>query len=166
MSPKDLIESKKMRAVLYTLGLAILGLGIFQAGVMVGYRKAAFSYNWGNSYYRTFGERGGGFSHGPQMMGNFLNAHGATGRIVKITLPTFIIEGGEDHVEKEILVKDNTIIRRFRDTLTSSDLKIDDFVVIIGSPNDTSQIEAKLIRLLPLPPESAPGAGTSTVQKL
>lgn len=54
-----------------------------------------------------------------------------------------------DGTEKIILVTDKTEIRKFRETVKLSDLKIDDYVVVIGEPNDAGQVEAKLIRIMP-----------------
>ncbi len=53
---------------------------------------------------------------------------------------------GKDDVEKMVLVSDKTEISRGRQTVRIDELKIDDSVVIIGSPNEQGQIEAKLIR--------------------
>ena len=50
-------------------------------------------------------------------------------------------------IEKAIIVSDKTKIINLRDVIKTSDLKIDDQVVIVGSPNDQGQIEAKLIRI-------------------
>jgi len=54
-----------------------------------------------------------------------------------------------------------TLPKKVHDSLVSrikilSDLKIDDYVVVIGEPNAVGQIEAKLIRILPPPPVSRP----------
>ena len=38
-----------------------------------------------------------------------------------------------------------------RDEIKISDLKIGDFIVVIGSPNTDGQVEAKFIRLMPEP---------------
>ena len=162
MNIKDVFQSKIFRRVLVGIGVAIIALVIFQAGIFVGYRKSGFSYRWGENYYRTFGEHRGRF--GKRMPGfprgrDFSNSHGATGKIVRVDLPTAVI-ADEDGVEKIIAIKDDTIIRRFRETVKPTDLKPDDFVTVIGSPNDQSQIEAKLIRLLPSPPDFMPATGT------
>ena len=81
-------------------------------------------------------------------------AHGAAGKIIKTELPTFVIEG-TDKVEKVIRTDDDTSIRRFRESVAATDLKIGDFVIVIGTPNDAGEIEARLIRLMPPPPDSA-----------
>ncbi|MDO8555205.1 MAG: hypothetical protein Q7R75_01415 [bacterium] len=149
MNFKNLLQTKKLTVILCVVGIIIAAILVFQAGVFVGYRKAAFSYKWGENYYRVFGER----KRGPLMgvMGeDFPNAHGATGKIIKIDLPTFII-AGQDKIEKIVLIKDDTAIRRFRETIKPADIKVDDFAVVIGSPNGQAQIEAKFIRLMPAP---------------
>jgi len=79
---------------------------------------------------------------------DFTNPHGTFGKIIKIDLPTIAVQAS-DGTEKSIVIDDNTTIRRFQETLTSKDLKVDDPIVVIGEPNDQGQIEAKLIRLMP-----------------
>ncbi|MCX6712101.1 MAG: hypothetical protein NT041_00225, partial [Candidatus Vogelbacteria bacterium] len=75
--------------------------------------------------------------------------HGAAGKIIKINLPTMVVLGS-DNLEKVIKVDDGTLVRSFRDTIKVSDLKVGDAIVAIGGDdNDDSQIEVKLIRLLP-----------------
>jgi hypothetical protein len=54
-----------------------------------------------------------------------------------------------DGTEKIVLIKDDTSIRSMRDDISKDRLKVDDFIVVIGSPNAQGQIEAKLIRLMP-----------------
>ncbi len=129
------------------IGGIIIALLIFQAGMFVGYRKASFSYRWGDNYHRTFGEQQKfPFRMGPR--GDFSESHGVVGKVVSIKLPTFVVEGS-DNVEKVVVIKEDTIIRRFRDTLKPEDLKTGDLIVVIGSPNNQSEVEAKLIRMLP-----------------
>jgi hypothetical protein len=142
----NFIQTKRFRTALCILGGVIAALLIFQAGLSVGYRKAAFSYRFGDSYYRAFGGRGPGFKNFPP--DEFIGANGAEGSIVKISLPTFVIEGS-DNIEKVILTKADTIFRRFRDEIKAADLKEGDSVIVLGTPNDKGQIEAKLIRIAP-----------------
>jgi hypothetical protein len=61
---------------------------------------------------------------------------------------TSLIIKGFDGSEHSILVGPGTIIRQFKNTIQLSSLKEGDTVAVIGSPNDTGQIEAKLIRYL------------------
>lgn len=161
---KNLFQSKTLKRILFTIGILVVALLIFKAGLLVGYRKAEFSYRWGDTYYRVFGEhrgsRGGPFV-GIMGRGDFLDAHGLTGKIIKISAQTLVIEG-QDGVEKSVEIKNDTIIRRFREAVAPGDLKAGDLVVVIGSPNDQGQIDAELIRLVP----SLPGFSMSTSTSL
>lgn len=90
---------------------------------------------------------------------DFTNSSGATGKIISVNLPELAIENA-DGIEKIILISDDTIIKRFRETIKADDLKMGDFVVAIGSPNDNAQVEAKIIRIMPNP-ENFKGTGAS-----
>lgn len=159
---KKFAQSKRVKHVLYGITVFVAALIIFQAGIFVGYHRAAFSYRFGDNYERTFGMHRGEFHDGagnPMFGGEFSNAHGSVGKIVSIALPTLMI-ADRDGVEKVILLDDDTHIRQFRDELTPDQLKVGDMVIAIGSPNDKAQIEAKFIRLLP--PSDAPSFASGT----
>lgn len=152
----NFFQSKNFKKVLYGVGIAIAVLLIFQAGMFVGYKKASFSYRWGDNYYRTFGgHRGGERMMIGRMMDSFrgkdfTNSSGAIGKIVNINLPALTIENS-DGIEKMILIADDTVIRRFRERVKTNGLKIGDFVVVIGAPNNNAQVEAKIVRIMPNP---------------
>ncbi len=131
---KKYFESKTFRVALYAVGGALVAALIFHAGVAVGYRKARFSYRWGENYHRMMGR-------------DLLNAHGTFGKIIKVDASSILVQGRDD-AEKTILVKEDTVIRRFRETITFGDLQVDDAVVVVGKPNNVGQIEAKLIRVM------------------
>jgi len=147
----NFIKSRTFVVIIIVLfGLALL-VGVFTLGAAIGYRKARFSYAWGENYNRNFGGPREGF------MGNFardfsgrdlIDAHGTFGQIMRIDSSTLVIKG-PDNVEKSVLIKDDTTIQRLRETIKPGDLKINDSVVIIGSPNNSGQIEAKFIRVMP-----------------
>ena|SRR3990167_841908 len=128
-------------------GFAVLIL-VFGAGVKVGTMKAMYSYRWAENYHRNFGGPRGGFlgdlKNFPQ--GDFINGHGIFGSIIKIDGNT-IVAKAKDDVEKTVLVSDSTIIQKGRERVKLPDLKVDEDIVIIGSPNEEGQIEAKLIRV-------------------
>lgn len=133
--------------------LLIFLLLIFKLGMLVGFRKAGFSYKWGENYHRNFaGPRGGFF--GDSFGKDFIEAYGTFGQIIKIDGSTLIVKGREN-VEKIVLVKENTTIKHLRETIKLSDLKVDDYIVVIGEPNDKGQIEAKFIRVMPPPPKKS-----------
>ena len=154
---KNIIESKSFRVVIYTLGILAVVFLIFQAGMMVGFRKASFGRDWGDNYTKNFGSphrsfsmMGGDFGD----FGNLPNAHGAMGKIIKVELPTIVVSDAKDQTEKIIIIDDKTEIRRMHDIVSKDELKVDEDVIVIGDPNSSGQIEAKLIRFIPaLPPE-------------
>lgn len=122
---------------------------VFSAGVKVGTLKARYSYRWAENYHRNFAGPRGGFL-GSFRQGfkdrDFINAYGTVGSIIKIDGNTIIVKGKDD-VEKTVLVSEKTTITAHRESLKADDLKVDDQIVIIGTPNEQGQIEAKLIRV-------------------
>lgn len=86
---------------------------------------------------------------------DFIEANGTFGQIIKIDGSTLVVKGRDD-IEKIILVNDQTTIKHFQETIKLTDLKVDDYIVTIGDPNDAGQLEAKLIRLMPTQPKGAP----------
>ena len=145
---KKILESKILLGVLYGIGGVVVALLIFIAGINVGFDKASFGHAWGDNYEKNFGMVNRGIARG--MPGNFPNAHGAVGKIIQIQLPTIIV-ADKDDTEKVVLITDDTRIVNATSEINSSDLKIDDSVVVIGSPNSSGQIEAKFIRIIPSP---------------
>jgi len=124
---------------------------VFQAGVFVGYRKASFAYRFGDNYYRAF-DRKAPAPLGFPLMDEFRASHGAVGEVMSVSLPTLVV-AGPDSVEKTVYVSTGTLIRKFDAELKPEDIKTGDFLVVIGDPDENSQIQAKLIRMLPEPPQ-------------
>jgi hypothetical protein len=145
MDHKNFLESDLFKKILLATGILIAVFVVFKAGEIVGYRKADFSYRWGNNYYQTFGgPRGEMMRFGRD---EFPSPHGVAGKIVKIDLPTFVI-AGQDGIEKLVKTDDRTMVRYLRDEMKPADLKADDSVVVIGSPDDKAEINARLIRII------------------
>jgi hypothetical protein len=144
------IKNKKMLNILKWTIVGILSFAIavlsFGVGVRVGEERAQFSFRWAEDYHRNFGGPDSGIFG--NMPGNeFMSGHGIFGSIIKIDEKTLIIKD-KDNTEKTVVILDNTTIVDKINTVKLSDLKIDDNVVIIGSPNQQGEIEAKFIRLL------------------
>lgn len=161
MDTKKILQFLKSRtfiAIIATLfGLALLA-GVFGLGVFVGYRKATFSYRWGENYHLNFGGPRGGFFQNFQDLGgrDFIGGHGMFGRIIKIDSSALVVKGS-DNVERIILIKEDASITHPGGTAKLSDLKVNDDIVVIGEPNDQGQIEAKFIRIMPsMPTPSIP----------
>lgn len=152
---KTFLESITFKKTIYILGILVLIFIIFQAGMIVGFRKATFGRDWGDNYTKNFGSPHRGFKLGENFgdFGNLPNAHGAMGKIIKIDLPNIVVSDGKDQTEKIITINDKTEIRRMRDVVSVNELKVDEYVIVIGNPNSTGQIEAKLIRFITAPPE-------------
>jgi len=146
-----LFESKKYARLSYTILIILVVFVIFQAGIFVGYKKASFSFGWGERYYNAFGEPARLPMMGaPRGFGSteFPAAHGTAGRIVEITLPTVLIEGNDD-VERVVNIDDKTVIKEMRGSVTREGLEVDDYIVVVGSPKEDGSINAKLIRVMP-----------------
>lgn len=152
MDFNNFFQSKKFKIALIAIGALAVLLLVFKVGVFVGYKKANFSYRWGENYQRNFGGPRNGFL-GDFRRGfgdkDFVNAHGTFGEIIELTkvgLDNALVIKGQDDVEKIIITTKDTVVRKGNETMKDY-LKVGDHVVIIGSPNEQGQIEAKLIRV-------------------
>lgn len=148
---KQLAASPWFTKASYALVAAIILLATFQAGVHVGFHKAGFSGHMGEKYYRAFGEGRHGFAGNIDEHG-FPSAHGAIGRVIK-TASSSLVVVGPDRIEKTVNISRDTEVLRFRDKVSYADITPGTYVVVIGSPNDNAEITARLIRILPPPPE-------------
>jgi len=116
----DFLKNQSHR-ILVSLVLVVAALLIFQAGIVVGYHRARF-----------------------EPIG-----HGTHGRVVSVASSTFVISDRDDQIEKNVVVASSTAIRRFGGTASSSEIKVGDFVIVLGTPTADGELVAKLIRLLP-----------------
>ena len=150
---KNMNRAKIWHLIICAVIALVILLFTFQAGRFVGFRQAMFSSHLGDNYFRALEgpNRGGPLGQmGPRgfWSDDLPNGHGAAGKIIKINLPNLIVIG-PDGLEKVIKVSTTTIIRSFRNAIKTDDLKVGDSIVVIGTADDSSQIVAKLIRLLP-----------------
>ncbi|MFA6392924.1 MAG: hypothetical protein WCW54_02480 [Candidatus Paceibacterota bacterium] len=147
-----IVESKNFIKIIYILGAVFIFALIFQAGMMVGFRKASFSRDWGNNYERNFGPNREIPRFLRDGMRDIPNANGAIGQIIKVEFPNITVLD-KDQTEKVVIIKDDTNILERKDIVSKENLKVDQFIIVIGSPNGNGQIEAKLIRIMPNPEE-------------
>lgn len=127
------------------IGLIAL-LVVFKIGMFVGYEKANFSYRFGQNYERNFIEpRRGLFEDFDDR--HFMEAHGVMGEILKID-GSILVVNDRDNIEKRVLTGNDTVIMHFRNKIGISDLKAGELVAIIGTPDNSGSIEARLIRVL------------------
>lgn len=147
MNWKSFGESKILRNMLYSIALFVILLITFKAGEWIGSRKAFFSCRRG--------ERDRGFSniHSELPVNidsqNMFMGHGAFGLVVKVATSTIVVQDGHG-IQNSIVITKNTVIKRMNTVLQLTDLKANDHVVIIGSPDSEGRIEAKLIRVAPV----------------
>ena len=85
----EFFDSKISIKILYGIGTIIILVLIFSLGISVGFHKASFGRAWGDNYERNFGMIPGRPGFGKD---NFPNAHGAIGKIIKIELPTIVVQ--------------------------------------------------------------------------
>lgn len=155
MDIKKFAQSGKMKIVVVTIiCLAILS-GIFQAGVFVGFHKASFLFKGGDNFYKAFGDKDDSIINGVGMGGGMFRdeqtgAHGAIGKIIKVSLSTIVVIG-PDNIEKTILLSNDTIVHQLRNISSTDKLSIDQYITVLGSPNDDGQIVAKFIRVVSPP---------------
>lgn len=131
--------------------LVVIALGLaFGLGILIGERKAKFSYLWSEKYHTMFaGPSVGFFSELKRFPhGRFIEVHGNFGQILEIKGDEFVIKGKDD-LEKVILVTEKTFIQKAREKVKKENLKVGDWIVVIGSPREDGKIEAKLIRIFP-----------------
>ncbi len=148
---KHLKENKLVKRILCALVVVFVLAGTFKIGEEVGNHRANFTKNYGEKYSNNFGsnrdERDSRYGFG-MMNGNFRSVHGAIGKVLAVSSSTITMLDNNDNVEKSILVDSNTIIRNGRDNASSTSLVADNFIMVVGSPNENGQIIAKLIRVM------------------
>ena len=150
MGPNNYFKSPKVKQAAFVAGAMLFTLAIFQAGMYAGYRKAAFSFRMGENYYRLFGGEHGFGMAGPGR-GGFSAAGGARGTIIRFDPPSLLIKEPEN-MEKMVLISDDTEIRRERARVATDTLYAGQRVIIIGTPNETGEIDARFIRIMPFAP--------------
>ena len=150
----DVFKSKAFKIVGGVILFLIILLITFSFGVHIGFEKANFSYNWRDNYNNNI------LQHGmeppfnerfkDQNMG-FINSNGSAGEIIMINNDGSLVIKDIDNTEKIVIIDDDTTIRMFNQNVGKQDLKVGQKVVIIGEPNSSGEIEAKLIRIMPEP---------------
>ena len=150
MDFKNTHQSKTIRGIIIGIGITVLILCILFVGMNIGEHRARFAGQFGDNFERNFMRPRGGMM-GP-LNETLPGGHGAVGEIISINLPQIIING-PDNLEKIILISASTTIRQFQENIQDANLKVGDFVTVIGNPNESGQVEAKLIRIMPSPNE-------------
>lgn len=159
----EIMQSKKVKIVAVIVGLVAISVASMAVGVAVGLHKAKFSYRWGENYERNFigkpvGGHGMMFS-GPERNewgermgmrgmhgGAFRNPHGIAGSILSLSENLMVVKDGNNQ-ENTISISDSTLIKFGGETISKSDLKEGDRIVVLGKPGDDGVVKAALIRI-------------------
>ena len=147
-----------MTAILVIIGIIL----VFHIGEEFGYKKAEVIGRMSDGYYQAFDPSSPG-QNGPfgYLFDDQTDSHGVAGKVVNVSDNKIIVADNEG-IEKSVLVDKDTILKNHRDNIVVSDIKADDYVIVIGLPAADGQITAKIIRVVP-PPQNTPGqAGTGT----
>lgn len=161
MNIKDFFKTNLAPKIILILSILLVALLIFQAGVVVGYRKGVFSNNWNKNYTVRGIDDPHSFLAPFMQRGDGLNPHGAVGEIISINPPEIMIKG-PGRAEEMVIVNQDTEIRNMRQIASTTDLGVGKFIVVIGSPNDKGEINASLIRIVPTPPPRPDMTATTT----
>ncbi|OGI26267.1 MAG: hypothetical protein A3J76_04495 [Candidatus Moranbacteria bacterium RBG_13_45_13] len=158
MSTQEVLNSKGFKIAALAVGVVIISVVSFGAGVAIGFKKAKFSYKFGENYERNFvggpfqGPMGTREDRGPRDMmrgfegRGFRNAHGIAGTIISIADNKVVIKDRNGQ-ENTISVSEKTLIKRGQDTININDLENDDRIVVMGKPGDDGTMSADLIRV-------------------
>jgi hypothetical protein len=139
---ESITKSKNFKTSVRITVAALILILVFSAGVLIGLEKAGFSYRMSEDYFSHFGPpRPFPFDT------NFGNPHGPAGQIIKIEGSTLLIKN-PDGTENSITTDSNTAVRKGRNDIKVGDLKVNDNIIVVGSPNSLGQIQANLIRVL------------------
>ena len=154
MDLNRIVQSKFFSGLICGLAICAVLLLAFGAGMAVGFKKADFSYKYGDNYWQNFaGEQSGALDRAQGK--EFMDSHGAIGKIISIDAASgLIVMRDRDNLEKIITVTEKTQINYFRQAVQLADLRADQTLVVLGDPDDTGKIQAKLIRVMPDQPEN------------
>jgi Domain of unknown function (DUF5666) len=151
MKAEDFFKSKILLLTAAGLG-AVLALAlVFSVGVMAGQEKARFSYRWNDDNFRRAAVKN--MSAGAVFLDRgYFDGHGAIGAVTNIESGRLTLKGLDGN-EKNVSLGSSTVIRLDEANIKPGDLKVNDHVVVIGSPENDGSIDARLIRVLDDPGE-------------
>jgi len=159
MNIKTFFQSNSISKIILILSVLLIILVVFQAGFLVGYNKGVFSNNWSKNYMMRGPDDTRSFFAPFMHDDDDVNPHSAAGEIVSINLPTIVIKG-PGRAEEIVIIGNDTTIRNFRQSASTSDLVVGKSVVVIGQPNDKGQINASLVRIIPIPKMASSSSST------
>lgn len=143
---ENMVSSKKVRLTAGVIGVVVIALLIFHAGVVFGSHRNSFGGPSGRPGMDR-GFRSPFLPSGFELPHGFIQSnHGAVGAITAITLPTFTMET-RDGTSQTILISTTTMIRGMEGGDTGA-LSVGNKIVVLGEPDSQGHISAKLIRIV------------------
>lgn len=147
------MRGKPFLSMAIVLGVLLVAVASFAAGVKVGVHKALFSSKWGKNYEQNFlghreerGVKQHDFLSGRMGDKGLRNGHGVAGEALSVSGDTIIIKDSENQ-ESTVRINESTIINRGRDTAALGDIQAGERVVVVGKPQEDGVIAAHLIRV-------------------
>lgn len=131
---RSFFASKWLRYSLIALSGLIAVAVVFGAGFAAG--------RWSASPFEVFGL----FTRTPREF-TIRSGHGAIGTIQSIEGQRITIQSRDGKLATIIVVNDTRFDKDFKQ-ISFTDLKLNDTIVVIGSPNDSGEINARLIGLV------------------
>lgn len=131
-----------------TIGMtaALLILAAFVCGIFVGRNN--------NSFVPMMDQFGG-----RDVFSRNIQSHGVLGTITTLGTNTFVVKERTGTL-KTVLIDDQTIVRRGHTSIKFTDLKQNEFVIVLGDPETKEEIiKAKIIRAMGEAPNDATRSG-------
>ena len=145
----EVLKKPTTRKVLIGIGVVVVLLLIFHAGMVTGEHRHSGEHGFGM-------QRSGGFFIARMPQGYMQQGHGAVGTVTALG-PSSVTITGRDGGAQTILLAPDTQIRALNGDASSSALKVGDHVIVLGAPSESGQITAHLIHVMPadmpLPPQ-------------
>jgi hypothetical protein len=142
-----ILESKKVRMVLYILGGLIILFVVFGFGIAVGYQRAGFAMGFDRNYYRNFYGVSPGVASGTMAPPVPVAGHGVVGTIIDLSSSTISLTDQSNN-EHSIAISSGTVIRDGDSDSAISGMAVGDQIAVIGEPDSNGQIDARFIRII------------------
>lgn len=143
----EVFKTTMSKVILGVLAGIIVATFFFGLGTKFGFDRAMFLCLMNKNYERNFiGDRGGSWR---EISGdNAVGMHGVVGSIISVGSTSLSVLDRDD-LEKSIQISSSTSIKSFNKKIGIFELKVNDKVIIFGSPNDKGQIQATMVRIAP-----------------
>lgn len=138
------VPARFLGGLIVGLVIALIVAAIFSLGMLMGQFRAGYPLHPG------FGPARGGFPRWTWRLPlghRGYGRHGALGEVGKIEEERITITERRG-TTKVIVVTEDTAIGRDKERIELSDIRVGDWLLVIGSPGEQGEIKARLIRLL------------------